>query len=53
MHVEKCRRTDKIITGTEQCITPTDKCMWTHSNDVPIRVKTRSKTKCQPLVMKK
>ena len=37
--------TNKIITGMEQCITPTAKCMWKHPNDVPNRLKTRSKTK--------
>ena len=42
--------TNKIITGMEQCITPTDKCMWMHPNDVPNEVKTRSKTKNEPTV---
>ena len=37
--------TNNIITGTEQCITPTDKCMWKHPNNVPNGVNTRPKTK--------
>ena len=44
-NVDRC---NKIITGAEQCITPTDKGMWKHPNDVPNRVKTRSKTKNEP-----
>ena len=42
--------TNKIIIGTEQCITPTDKCMWKNRNGVPNRVKTRSKTKNEPTI---
>ena len=42
--------TNKIMTGKEQCITLTDECMWKHPNDVPNRVKARSKTKNEPAV---
>ena len=42
--------TNKIITNTENCITPTDQCLWKHPNDVPNGVKTRSNTKDKPTV---
>ena len=35
--------TNKIISGTEKCIMPNDKCMWKYPSDVPNRVKTTSK----------
>ena len=42
--------TNEIITNSENSITPTDQCLWKHPNDVPNRVKTRSKTKDEPTV---
>ena len=48
--LENADRTNKIITGTKQCIASTDKCMWKHLNNVPNGVKTRSKTKNEPTV---
>ena len=42
--------TNKVITGKEKCITPTDKCMWKYPFDVPNRVKTISETKNEPTV---
>ena len=34
----------------KKCSTSTDKCMWKHPNDVLNRLKTRSKTKNEPIV---
>ena len=48
--LKNINRTNKIITNTENCITPTDQCLWKHPNDVPNGVKTRSKTKDEPTV---
>ena len=42
--------TNKVMTGMEICITPTDKCIWKYPCDVPNRVKTRSKTMNEPTV---
>ena len=36
---------NKIITGTEKFIIPTNKCMWKCPNDVQNGVKTRSEAK--------
>ena len=41
---------NKIITGTEKCITLTNKCMWKHPCNVSNGVKTRSKAKNKPNV---
>ena len=41
---------NKIITGTEKCITLTNKCMWKHPCNVSNGVKTRSKAKNKPTV---
>ena len=41
---------NKIISGNEKCIAPTDKCMWKYPTDVPNGVKTRSKAKSEPTV---
>ena len=41
--------TNEIISGNKKCIVPTNKCMWNIKTDVPNGVKTRSKTKNEPI----
>ena len=40
--------TNKIISGSEKCIMPTDKCMWKYPSGVPNGMKTRSKANNGP-----
>ena len=42
---------NKIITGTEKFIIPTNKCMWKYPNDVRNGVKTRSEAKNELLLI--
>ena len=39
---------NKIISGTEKYIMPTNKCMWKYPSGVPNGVKTRSKANNEP-----
>ena len=43
--------TNKIISGNEKCIMPTDECLWKYPSDVPNGVKTRSKANNEPNVV--
>ena len=42
--------TNKIISGSEKCIMPTDKCIWKYPSGVPNGMKTRSKANNGPTV---
>ena len=42
--------TNKIVSGNEKYIVPTNKCMWKYPTDATNRVKTRLKAKNEPPV---